>query len=307
MYTIEVQINTSQSILRLVDGVAQEFDIKEYTFRSATRTFDTRPGHRYYAQRVIEAESMFVAYDVFMKRLMKITDSMAYFYSQPVSVEYWNLLVKKKDDTGAYFSANRLVPATSMSDYDLIDSRLDEIIDKVESSEDLENSLWLYNNVAKLDGVENDPSSHQFGLCQLVESLALKNEVPLCDLCRQGGYARTSRPDMKTMLGNQLYDKLYSGRDILRNRLSHGRLVGGAFLSNQDVEDAILKITERINTQHNISNKVSASMTDRIRGTMRWRGVTYGIEHNGRGLEECLDIQFSTDQNHVHKPITTGW
>ncbi len=306
-YTLEVQLNTSQSILMLVNGIAQEFTVKEYTFKSAKLDFDNRSGYRYYVSREVEAENMFEAYDIFMKRLMKVSDAMAYFYSQPMSVEFWNLLIKKEGDAGAYFSAHKPIPATSMSDYNGIDERLNDIIDKCETDEDLENSLWLYNNLAKIDGVEYDPSSHQFGLCQLVESLSEKNEVPKCAVCSQGGYTRTSRSDMKALLGNALYEKLYGGGDILRNRLGHGRLVGGKFLDNQDVEDTILKITERLNTKYGVENKVTSSMTDRIRGTMRWNGTTYGIEHNSMGLEECLDIQFDDNRRHVQKPIVKGW
>lgn len=306
-YLFEVQLNTSQSILTRTDGPASEFSIKEYTFKTSGLTFDERPGHRYYASRTVEADDMFTAYDIFMKRLMKITDSVAYFYSQPVSVEYWNLLIKKTGDRTAYFSAHRLIPATSMTDYDAIDDRLNDLIDKCEANEELENSVWIYNNIAKLDGVDHDPSSHQFGLCQLVESLADKDEVPLCETCRQGGYERTSRRDMKNMLGDGLYRKLYGGGDILRNRLSHGRLVGVSFLNDQDVEDAILKTTQRLNEKYEVSNKVSQEMTDRIRGTMRWYGTAYGIQHNNMGLEECLDVQFDDQRSHVQRPVPKGW
>src|SRR5206468_3343967 len=130
-------------------------------------------------------------------RLMKVTDAMAYFYSQPVSVEYWNILIKKEGDETAYFSAHKLRPATSMSDYDVIDDRLSAIIDKSEADEELQNILWVYNNVAKIDGVDYDPASHQFGLCQLVESVADKDVAPLCEVCRQGGNTRTVRRDIK--------------------------------------------------------------------------------------------------------------
>jgi hypothetical protein len=304
-YIIEVQINTSQSILTVIDGIADEFTIKEYVFRRSQLSFDKRPGFRYFAEREVEADSMHDAYHVFMKRIMKVTDSMAYFYSQPVSVEFWNILIKKKGTDTAYFSAYKLRPATSMSDYDVIDERLNTIIDKCDEDEELQNVLWVYNNVAKIDGVDYDPASHQFSLCQLVESLADKDDVPRCDLCGQGGYKRTARRDMKSILGNDLYEKLYGGKSILRNRLGHGQLVGSTFLTNQDVEDTILKITERANSKYEIENKVSASMTDRIRGTHVWNGTAYGIEHRSMGLEECLDIQFDTGRQHVQKPINT--
>jgi hypothetical protein len=304
-YTLETQVNTSQSILMLVEGIAPSFTIKEYRFKSPELNLDDRPGYRYFVEREVEAANMHEAYDIFLKRLIKITDSMAYFYSQPVNVEYWNMLIKKEGDDAAYLSAYRLHPATSMSDYNTIDERLLDLIDKSEQDEDLENSLWIYNNVATVDSVDYDPSSLQFGLCQLVESLSEKEDVPKCTTCQQGGYKKTVRRDMKALLGNDLYEKLYGGSDILRNRLGHGRLVGGSFLSHQDTEDIILKITERLNAKYSTENKVSESMTDRIRGTNVWRGVTYGIQHNGMGLEECLKIQFDETLHHTQKALVT--
>jgi hypothetical protein len=250
---------------------------------------------------------MFEAYDIFMKRLMKVTDAIAYFYSQPVSVEYWNILIKKEGDSGAYFSAYRLIPTTSLSDYNVIDERLFDLIDKSEQDEDLQNSLWIYNNVATVDSIDYDPSSLQFGLCQLVESLSEKDEVLKCVVCGQGGYQRTLRKDMKALLGKDLYEKLYGGSNILRNRLGHGQLVGGKFLTHQNVEDTILKITERLNSKYNVWNKVNAKTTDRIRGTNVWNGMVYGIEHKSMGLEECLRIQFDPKLQHNRKPIIKGW
>lgn len=307
-YTIEVQINTSQSILMLPQGIAPSFTIKEYTFRSAKLGFDKRPGYRYFAERTLEAPNMHEAYDTFMRRLMQITDAMAYFYSQPVSVEYWNMLIKKEWDDTAYLSAYQLRPATSMPDYNTIDPRLSELIDKSEKDENLQNSLWIYNNVATVDSVDYDPSALQFGLCQLVESLSDAEEVTKCQVCQQGGYSKTSRKDMKALLGEDLYKKLYGGSDILRNRLGHGRLVGGSFMTHQNTEDVILKVVERLNTKHQVWSKVNSGMTDRIRGLNVWNGTTYGIEHKSMGLEECLKIQFDDKLKHTQKPlITKGW
>jgi hypothetical protein len=78
-YTIEMQINTAQSILTLVDGVAQEFDIKDYTFKSSKLSFDKRQGYRYYVSKEVQATSMLKAYEPFMKGLMIVTDAMAYY------------------------------------------------------------------------------------------------------------------------------------------------------------------------------------------------------------------------------------
>ncbi len=306
-YTLEIQINTAQSILTLVDGVTQEFNIKDYTFKSAVLDFDKRPGYRYYVSKGVDADSMFAAYDTFMKELMVVTDSMAYFYSQPVTVEYWNILIKKEGDDNAYLGGYSLRPATSMSDYSMIDPELISIIDKAEHNEELQNSLWIYNNIAKIDGVDYDPSSHQFGLCQLVESLADKEEVPKCKKCGQGGYKKTSRPSIKTILGTELYNKLYGGSDILRNRLGHGNLVGGTLLANEDVEEVILKTSDKIADKYEAKNKVTSTMTDRIRGTSVWNGAAYGIKHNEMGLEECLSIHKEDGLSHERGPIPRAW
>ncbi|HSX16920.1 MAG TPA: hypothetical protein VLH86_02360 [Patescibacteria group bacterium] len=304
-YTFETQVNTSQSILMMPDGIADSFTVKEYTFKSSKLDFDNRPGYRYFVERTFEAANMHEAYDTFLKRLIKITDAMAYFYSQPVNVEYWNMLIKKEGEGAAYFSAHRLRPATSMSDYNSIDERLIDLIDKSDEDDDLENSLWIYNNVATVDSVDYDPSALQFGLCQLVESLSDTEDVPKCKACGLGGHKKTSRPDMKALLGASLYKKLYGGSDILRNRLGHGRLVGGKFLTHQDTEDIVLKVTERLNAKYGVWNKVNSGMTDRIRGVNVWNGTAYGIDHKGMGLEECLKIQFDDELRHVQKPLRT--
>ncbi|HEY8999288.1 MAG TPA: hypothetical protein VIM53_03135 [Candidatus Saccharimonadales bacterium] len=306
-YTLEVQINTAQSILTLVDGKASEFQVKDLAFKSSRLDFDQRAGYRYYISTEIEASHMFEAYDLFTKKIAVVTDSIAYFYSQPVTVEYWNLLIKKEGDDAAYLSAYRLMPATAMTDYSAIAPELLEIIEKAENSEELQNTLWIYNNIAKIDGVDYDPASHQFGLCQLIESLANKDTVQACEACGRGEYTRTSRKDMKSILGDDLYKKLYGGSDILRNRLGHGNLVGGKFLPNQEVEDVILKATTRITEKYGVKNKVSEGMVDRIRSTNRWYGAAYGIEHKDMCLEECLSIHIDEQQDHDKKPIPKGW
>jgi hypothetical protein len=306
-YTLEIQVNTAESILMLVDGVAQEFTIRDHSFKSAVLDFDQRPGYRYFVSKIVEADTMFKAYDAFMNELSIVTDAIAYYYSQPVSVEFWNILIKKEGDENAYFSGYSLRPTTSMTDYNDSSPELIDIIEKAENSEELRNSLWIYNNIAKVDSVDYDPSSHQFGLCQLVESLAEKDEMAKCETCGQGGYTRTSRRDIKAILDRDLYDKLYGGSDILRNRLGHGNLVGGTFLTNDDVEETILKVTERMKEKYEITNKVTSSMTDRIRGTNVWNGATYGIKHKDMGLEECLQIHNDESIRHERGPIPTGW
>ena len=306
-YNFEVQTNTSQSILTRVEGVAQEFNIKDYIFKSAALEFDKRAGYRYYVSKSVEAANKSEAYTTFMDELMIVTDSIAYFYSQPVSVEYWNILIKKDSNDEAFFGGYSLRPATSLSDYSIISPDLDTIIDKSLASKDLQNTLWIYNNIAKIDGVDYDPSSHQFGLCQLVESLSEKGEVEKCKVCGRGGYTRTLRSDIEQILGDDLYKKLYGGSDILRNRLGHGNLVGGSFLNDADVEDTILKVNECITTKYDIRSKVNRSVIDRIRGTNVWHGASYGIAHNDMGLEQCLAIHIDNPANLERKPITKSW
>lgn len=290
----------------LGDGVAEVFDLGGFTFKASTKDFDTRAGFRYFASHSVEAETYKEAYRIFMEKVMRVTDSMAFFYSQPVSVEYWNVLIKKHGDISAYFSGHKLRPATSMRDYGAISTELSNIIDAVNNDEELYNVVWLYNNNAKLDGVDYDPGSRQFALCQLVESLAEKQEVPYCDTCQQGGYMRTSRRDMKAMLGTSLYNKLYGGSDILRNRLAHGSLAGGTFLEDRDVEDIILKVSDRINEKYGLRNKVTQSMQDRIRSTNVWHGGAMTIHHDDKGLEEFLERLHLGTLQHV-RSLPKNW
>lgn len=306
IYTIETQINTSQHFLMLGDGVAEAFDLGGFIFKISTKNFDTRAGFRYFVSCEIEAEGYKEAYSTFMEKIMRTTDSMAFFYSQPVSVEYWNILIKKSGDTSAYLSAHKLRAATSMRDYSMISAELSNIVEAVNNSEELYNMVWLYNNNAKLDGVDFDPGSRQFALCQLVESLAEKQEVPHCDVCQQGGYMRTSRRDMKNMLETPLYNKLYGGSSILRNRLAHGSLTGGTFLEDRDVEDIILKISNRINEKYGLRNKVTESMQDRIRSTNVWNGGAMTVHHEQNGLEEFLERLHLGTLQHV-RSLPRNW
>jgi hypothetical protein len=287
-YTLEVQLNTSQYFLMLADDVAEAFDVAEFRFHIAKSSIDSRPGLRYFVSNSIDAPNHKEAYIQFMERLLRVTDSMAYYYSQPVSVENWNLLITKEGDARAYFSGHKLRAATSMSDYDALNPDLSKVVEVALTNIGFYNVAWLYNNISKIDSVDFDPASHQLALSQLVEALAEKEQVEACRTCGRTAHIRTSRRDIEAMLGTDLYNKLYGGGNPLRNRLAHGSLTDGSFLENKDVEDIILKINIRIQEKHGIKNKVSPSMIDRIRATNVWHGTAMPIEHNNRSLEECL-------------------
>lgn len=305
-YRIETQINTSQHLLMLGDGIAEEFDLGGFKFKIAVKDFDKRAGVRYFVCCSIEALNYREAYNIFMEKIMRTADSMAFFYSQPVSVEYWNNLITKEGDRSAYFSGHKLRPTTSLRDYSTISDELSRIIDAVNSDEELYNIVWLYNNNAKLDGVDFDPGSRQFALCQLVESLAEKEEVSGCKTCNRRAYTRTSRKDIENMIGKSLYKKLYGGSDALRNRLAHGSLTGGTFLEDRDVEDIILKISDRINDKYDLRNKVTQSTQDRIRSTHTWNGGAITVHHEQKGLEEFLEMLDKHTLRPV-RPLLSGW
>ena len=288
-FKLETQVNTSQHFLMLGDGVAEEFDLGGFTFKIAVKDFDQRAGFRYFVSGEVEAESHNEAYNTYMEKILRVTDSMAFFYSQPVSVEYWNILIIKDNESTAYLSGHMLRPTTSMCDYSLISDELVRTVEVVSHNDDIYNVVWLYNNNAKIDSVDYDPGSRQFGLCQLVEALADEEEVPLCEPCKQGGYKRTIRKDIKAMLGTDLYEKLYGGGNILRNRLAHGSLTSGTFLEEGDVEEIILKVSNRINDKYGLRNKVNALMEDRTRATNTWTGGTNMVIHDNNGLEELLE------------------
>ena len=293
-YKIEVQINTAHHVLMLGDGIARTFSLGGFEFSAAQAQFDKRPGFRYFASKELSADNHDSAYQTFMKDLHKVTDAMAFYFSQPVSVEYWNILIKKDGDEKAYFGCYRLEPAVSLRDLSVLSEGLEKTVEKVFEEDSFYNTAWLFNNASKIDSVDFDPGTYQLGLCQLVESLAEKETVPACDKCGRREYTRTSRADIEQMLGTPLYQKLYGGSDILRHRLAHGSLVGVAFLENKEIEEAILKISERVNIKYGIQNKVSEGVVDRIRGTYTWHGSTYAVKPDGKGLEACLAAQLQT-------------
>ncbi len=306
IYRLETQINTSQHFLMLADGVAEEFTLGGFTFKAANKNFDKRAGFRYFANANIEAENRDEAYNIFLEKILRTTDTMAFFYSQPVSVEYWNILIRKDDEPAAYLSSYKLRPTTSMRDYNVISDDLVGAVEAVNNNDDLYNIVWLYNNNAKIDSVDYDPGSRQFGLCQLVEALADEEEVPMCESCQKGGYKRTVRSDIKTMLDMDLYKKLYGGGNILRNRLAHGSLTSGTFLGEQDVEDIILKVSDRINKKYGLRNKVQSSVQDRIRATNTWTGHAIMVNHGNIGLEDFLE-QFHLGTLTPINSLPRGW
>lgn len=288
-YIFETQINTSQHFLMLPDRVAEDFKVHAFHFKISTKNFDKRPGLRYFVSHKITSSDFKSAYQQFMEKILRVTDSMAFFYSQPISVEYWNILAKKPGEKTAYLSAHQLRPTTPMCDYSIISNELLTLVDKVCKDDNLYNLVWLYNNNAKIDSVDYDPASRQFGLCQLIDALVDQETVRGCEACKKRPYTRTKRTDIGVMLGSDLYKKLYGGGDPLRNRLAHGSLTKGTFLDDNDVEEIILKICERMNTKYGLKNKVIPSMTDRIRATNTWSGHATQVIHNEKSLEELLE------------------
>ena len=196
-----------------------------------------------------------------------LEDSLAFYYSMPFIWEWWAFTLKKENDTKERIlvSLYKKIPGVSMESYNEMPAEsLLGLTKLVESDPKFADALYYYNSLCRLDTSEYS-RAHLPVIFQLIDSIAEQEDVKGCKHCGRQDYKRTSRNDVKAMLGDQLYKDLYlnleDGDQTARNATMHGRSNASSLskITVGHIEEVLVKVRKRLIEKYGLEGVEEAS------------------------------------------------
>lgn len=261
-----------QKIKSLVDLFEAE-KIDGYTFAPYTDN-----NGFWLAEKIITEVNYRKAYEKFISEIEPILDAFSVFEQCSIDLVGQSFMIQKLNDNESayiYFYFSRKTDTVSMC-------YLKEDFDKIRKliNNRAEMGLYFMRQV-------NQTSSAYSRLALLlvvVESLAKDSQKRICDNkdCKNFDkfYSTTDKDNLKKILGDDLYKKIYSGERPIRNRLFHGR-----FISREEFVGFLENIYKSIIEYYNL--QFDLKIQDIVMGPRVFDDSNEG----GKYFLKCIDIK----------------
>jgi hypothetical protein len=252
-------------MLMLPQGHAKQFSLDGYEFIKSTN----QPSHgcRYIVRFDLDGNGWSDITTKFNGAMTSLEDALAFYYSMPFIWEWWAFTMQKGADTEnrILVSLYKEIPGVPMESYNEMPTEaIMNLANAAKSDSKLADALYYYNSLCRLD-ISEYSRAHLPVIFQLIDSVAQQETAKGCQHCGRQDYKRTSRDDVKAILGSALYRDLYinleDGELTARNATMHGASNASSLsqITVGHIEEVLVKVRKRLVEKYGLKDIEEAS------------------------------------------------